>query len=216
MQRRAVNTRNNLMRAAEQLIARQGLENVTNRAITEAAGQKNESALQYHFGNRDGLIEAIHRERNAQIQKKRTELLDGLLEREPQPGLREVCALMVEPAFLLARSDRGFRHYVTGFGREIALTDMPPSEYLLARHQRGTRQTQILLRAALSHLDDDLFQHRFDSAARFAGLSMSGHARQRGAFRGKASDIFFNMLVDMMAGLLAAVVSAETRAALAR
>lgn len=94
---------------------------------------------------------------------------------------------------------------------------MLPSEYLLEPHQRGTRQTQTWLREALAHLDDDLFQHRFNSAARFAGLSMSGHARQKGAFfRGKAADAFINMLADMMAGLLAAEVSAETRAALGR
>ena len=44
---------------AEQLIAEHGLEAVSTRMIARAAGQKNNSALQYHFANRDGLIEAI-------------------------------------------------------------------------------------------------------------------------------------------------------------
>ena len=39
------------MRAAEKLIAQAGVENVSIRKIIAAAGQKNESALQYHFKN---------------------------------------------------------------------------------------------------------------------------------------------------------------------
>ena len=67
------------MRAAEKLIADQGLENVSIRQIVSHAQQKNESALQYHFGNLSGLIKAIHAERSALIIAKRAELLDALL-----------------------------------------------------------------------------------------------------------------------------------------
>ena len=55
-QARTVATRTRLMRAMERLCAQHGVENVTVRAVVEAAGQKNESALQYHFKNREGLI----------------------------------------------------------------------------------------------------------------------------------------------------------------
>lgn len=213
-QKRSGDTRNNLMRAAEKLIAEHGLENVTVRAITNQAGQKNESALQYHFNNRDGLIQAIHLSRNAQIQEKRTILLDALLARNPEPALRDICTLMVEPAFQSARVDSGFRQYIKGFGREVAITETSPTRYLVKENQRGSLETKRLLRQSLAHLDDDIFQQRFDSAARFAGLSMSNHARQKNAFKGCQADIFFNMLIDMMAGLLAAEVSKETRAIL--
>ncbi|MCB1693376.1 MAG: TetR/AcrR family transcriptional regulator [Pseudomonadales bacterium] len=213
-QQRALDTRDRLMRAAEKLVAERGLENVTLRAITTAAEQKNESALQYHFGGRDGLIEAIHHARNAQVQEKRAEMLDALVATQTAPTLRHICKLMVEPPFLLARKDPGFRHYVKGFGREIAITDGAPTDYLMGRHRYGTRETRRLLRETLSFLDDEIFQYRFNTVARFAGLSMSGHARQKGAFRGPDSDVFFNMLVDMMAGILEADVSPDTRAAL--
>ena len=43
------------MHAAEKLIGERGMANVSIRDIVSAAGQKNESALQYHFKNLNGL-----------------------------------------------------------------------------------------------------------------------------------------------------------------
>ena len=68
-QARTVATRTRLMRAMERLCAQHGVENVTVRAVVEAAGQKNESALQYHFKNREGLIHAIHKSPFVQTQQ---------------------------------------------------------------------------------------------------------------------------------------------------
>lgn len=51
-------TRNKLLRAALHLFARQGLD-VPLRDINELAGQRNASALHYHFGGRPELVQAI-------------------------------------------------------------------------------------------------------------------------------------------------------------
>ncbi len=203
------------MRAAEQLFADRGIENVTVRAIIEQAGQKNESALQYHFKNRPGLIEAIHQHRHTQVQEKRAELLAELLVRNPSPDLRELCRLMVEPAFLLARSDAGFRQWVKAFGQSLATLGLPAVKRRQALENQSTLKMMSLLRAVLSHLDDRVFEQRFDSAVRFVGLSMSQQAREKHAFRGSDSDVFFNMLIDAMTGLLAAEVSHQTRKTIA-
>jgi AcrR family transcriptional regulator len=52
-------TRERLLREAERLFAREGLYRVTIREITEAAGQRNVSALNYHFGSREGILDVI-------------------------------------------------------------------------------------------------------------------------------------------------------------
>jgi len=52
-------TRERLLREAERLFAREGLYRVTIREITEAAGQRNVSAINYHFGSREGILDAI-------------------------------------------------------------------------------------------------------------------------------------------------------------
>jgi TetR/AcrR family transcriptional regulator, regulator of cefoperazone and chloramphenicol sensitivity len=58
MARDATDTREKLIRAAEHLFARSGLD-VPIREIHERAGQKNASAIQYHFGSKQELINAI-------------------------------------------------------------------------------------------------------------------------------------------------------------
>jgi AcrR family transcriptional regulator len=57
--RDATATRATLLREAERLFARRGLYQVTVREIVEAAGQRNVSALNYHFGSREGVLDAI-------------------------------------------------------------------------------------------------------------------------------------------------------------
>ena len=81
---RSENTRHALMRAAERLFAAQGLQNVTSRAIVEASGQKNESALQYHFKNLSGLLKALHLQRSEQTRNQRAELLEHCLRQSTQ------------------------------------------------------------------------------------------------------------------------------------
>lgn len=58
MARDATETREKLLRASEHLFARHGLD-VPIREIHALAGQKNASAIQYHFGSKDELVAAI-------------------------------------------------------------------------------------------------------------------------------------------------------------
>lgn len=56
---RSARTRLRFIRAAQKLYASRSIDSVSLNEITIAAGQKNRNALQYHFGNRDGLMQAI-------------------------------------------------------------------------------------------------------------------------------------------------------------
>jgi AcrR family transcriptional regulator len=59
MPRDSTETKARLLREAERLFARRGVWQVTVREITQAAGQRNVSALNYHFGSREGVLDAI-------------------------------------------------------------------------------------------------------------------------------------------------------------
>ena len=59
MPRDATATKARLQREAGRLFAREGVWQVAVREIVHAAGQRNVSALTYHFGSREGLLEAI-------------------------------------------------------------------------------------------------------------------------------------------------------------
>jgi AcrR family transcriptional regulator len=75
---RSVLARDKLMRTAERLYAEHGFANVSVRQISEAAGQRNNSAVQYHFESRDGLIRTILSSRTALVEKHRIAMVEGL------------------------------------------------------------------------------------------------------------------------------------------
>ena len=209
-QSRSEATREALMRAAEKLIAAKGLENVSIRQIVEAAGQKNESALQYHFKNLQGLVRAIHAVRDAQINPMRTALIEKLAGDNGKPTLRDISKLMVEPAFLLARSKPDFRQYIKAFGHEIALTNRSASKAARRGDGETDREIRRLLRSALPELNSAAFDLRLDSAVRFIASSMYHQARQPNAFKGDQAELFFSSLIDALVGMLGAPESAET------
>ena len=205
------------MRAAEKLISENGVENVSIREIVAAAGQKNESALQYHFASLTGLIDAILEERAAQIQDKRDALLSATLGDKPEPSLRQLCALMVQPTFDLARSNVDFRRYIKAFGHQLAqTTNASPLHTVSTKGGAGGSsgvQLAHMLRGALPHLDEQDYLRRMDAAVILCSTSMYHQARQKGAFRGQQSELFYQHLLDALYGLLNAPVSAETKAA---
>lgn len=74
---RGEQTRHAILDAAERLIAEQGVR-VPLRDIALAAGQRNNSAVNYHFRNRQDLIDAIVVRRLEPMEYERRLLLDGL------------------------------------------------------------------------------------------------------------------------------------------
>ena len=123
------------MHAAEKLIAQKGLEKVSIREIVTAAGQKNESVLQYHFQNLRGLFYEIQKTREKQTQEKRAELLADLLIKVDVPSLRDLCTLMTEPSFLLAKASPGYQCYILAFSHQLAL--VPESALSLVSKKGG-------------------------------------------------------------------------------
>ena len=56
---------------AERMFDERGLDGVSMRDVATAAGQRNNSAVQYHFGSRDGLVVAVLRRRMTVIDADR-------------------------------------------------------------------------------------------------------------------------------------------------
>ncbi|MFT4824212.1 MAG: AcrR family transcriptional regulator [Cryomorphaceae bacterium] len=56
---RSAKTRESFILAAQKLYSQRSIDAVSLNEITTAAGQKNRNALQYHFGSKDGLLQAI-------------------------------------------------------------------------------------------------------------------------------------------------------------
>lgn len=208
---RSLATQKALMDAAEKLVAKKGIKNVSIKEIVKLAGQKNESALQYHFKSLQGLINAIVDQRSLETQTLRAELLTELKASRKKITLRDVCSIMVMPPFLLGRRSPGYRRYILSFSQDLALRSNTLA--FVNRHGAGGesgRETSELMHLHLSHLDEETFQERLQSAVRLVSISMGHHAREKGAFRSAAADWFINNLLDAMVGLLSAPISKET------
>jgi len=103
MPRDATATRHRLLREAERLFATRGVYQTTARDIIDAAGQRNVSALSYHFGSRAGVLREILLRHGDALDVERGELLAAA---GPDASTRALVeALLVPLAGRLATPD---------------------------------------------------------------------------------------------------------------
>ena len=77
---------------------------MTTREITEAAAQRNASAVSYHFGSREGLLLEILARRGGPVDEARGVLRSGL---GSKPSLRDLVRCLVEPYAGLLDTEAG-------------------------------------------------------------------------------------------------------------
>ncbi|MBB3750714.1 AcrR family transcriptional regulator [Mycolicibacterium sp. BK634] len=75
---RASLTREAILTAAERLFAEHGVFAVSNRQVSEAAGQGNNAAVGYHFGTKTDLVRAIEHKHAIPVEKLRQERVAAL------------------------------------------------------------------------------------------------------------------------------------------
>ncbi|WP_425294969.1 TetR/AcrR family transcriptional regulator [Mycolicibacterium vanbaalenii] len=68
---RATSTQEAILKAAERLYAEHGVFAVSNRQVSEAAGQGNNAAVGYHFGTKTDLVRAIEHKHRGPIEELR-------------------------------------------------------------------------------------------------------------------------------------------------
>ncbi len=86
-----------LILAAERMIAIHGLSGVSLRQINEAAGHKNSGATHYHFGSREGLIQAVLNYRVADIAARRDAMLQRMKQQSTDLDIRGLVSALAQP-----------------------------------------------------------------------------------------------------------------------
>lgn len=82
-----------ILEAAERRFAEDGIEAVSLRQIAAESGQRNTSAVAYHFGTRSALVAAVYEYRMTPVNARRLELLAA----RPDDTVRTYVRALVEP-----------------------------------------------------------------------------------------------------------------------
>jgi len=91
---RAESTRGLILATAARLYAENGVHAVSNRQISEAAGQGNNTAVGYHFGTKTDLVRAIVHEHAGRMERIRRDLV---ARRAGENELRDWVTCLVRP-----------------------------------------------------------------------------------------------------------------------
>ena len=100
-------TPDRILQAAERLFSERGIDAVSLREITSAAGV-NSAAAHYHFGSKDAVLEELFARRARPIADRRAQLLGDLKSnRQGRPVLEEVLRAFLQPALDLMETPEG-------------------------------------------------------------------------------------------------------------
>jgi AcrR family transcriptional regulator len=89
-------TREQLLDVAERLFGEHGIRNVSLRQIRLTASQRNTGAVQYHFGDREGVVRALSERHTPRLEKIRSHYV-ARLDATPGPSLRTRVEVYVRP-----------------------------------------------------------------------------------------------------------------------
>jgi AcrR family transcriptional regulator len=104
-------TRDQIKVAAQMLFARHGVDAVTVQQIVDAAGQRNNAALYYHFRTKEELIRQMVVDGAAVLDARRREMLDEMGKRGGPASIREVMLVLIMPVIELGEDER-WRGYI--------------------------------------------------------------------------------------------------------
>jgi AcrR family transcriptional regulator len=207
----APSTKEQIVLAAERLFAEHGIEGVSLRQIGAAAGNGNNSAVQYHFGTKERLVLAVFEFRLPRLRERRDLLL---VERRPDDLRAWVeceARWMFEQSELEDSNYMSFVSMLTQYGREDVFDRLPDDLVT------STRAYHAHISSLLGQLPEPLRTHRIRRA--MASLVHAAADRERTRASGTSQLPFAVALgdvVDGIVGYLEAPASAETLTALDR
>ena len=104
-------TRNQIKAAAQMLFARHGVDAVKVQQIVDAAGQRNNAALHYHFRTKEELIRQMVVDGAKVLDARRREMLADMEKRGGPANIREVMLILIMPVIELGEDER-WRGYI--------------------------------------------------------------------------------------------------------
>jgi AcrR family transcriptional regulator len=194
--------------AAERLFATRGLDGVSLRQIGIEAGNGNNSAVQYHFGSKEQLVQAIFEYRLPQLEERRR-MLTAL---RPPGDLRSRMECYVLP--ILEQGEQEGSHYLSF----VAMLQQHAERHLFDRISpelaASAAQSREEISALLVHIPQPLRHHRVIQAITFCVHASADRERAQAAgHRVLPFAVHVADLLDALLGFLEAPASQAACAA---
>ncbi|HEX4429524.1 MAG TPA: TetR family transcriptional regulator [Frankiaceae bacterium] len=201
-------TRKRILKSAERLFAKSGIDAVSIRDITDAAGV-NTAAIHYHFGSKSGLVEALLARWAGELVERRGRMLDRI-EAQPKVHLRDVVDVLVWPMIELGGARRGGGGYV---GFLAAVMNHPEYIPLMNElYEPDISRTLALLEQVTPHLSNDVRMLRWaiakDTVNRTVSVATSPVHLWLKHYAPHAGDSLGERLVDFLTGAFEAEATA--------
>ena len=198
-------TRAQLLEAAERLFAEHGVDGVSLREINREAGAKNAVAIQYHFTDRAGVLRAVLDKHMPSVEARRHALLDQY-EAEGADDLRALAGALVRPLAAELSNPAGGREFLQIHADLLNRPRPSVDPAALEDPTNSLYRWRVLVDPFLEPAAARL--HRRFTAVVFTAVELSRRARDTS----RADDrLFVSHLVDIVAAILPAPVSDETR-----
>jgi AcrR family transcriptional regulator len=214
---RGEQTREHLLDVAERLFGDEGVANVSLRQIRIAAGQGNEGAVQYHFGDRAGMLLALaerHLPRVEAIQEEIQADIDARTGRR-RPSMGQLVDLFVRPMAEYGSHGDAARAWI----KIVAELTADPKVSLATIHAHAPKHgtaigTELVARLSVQ-MAPEVAVARVWTVAQLSFHICADRARltddPRAARQLVDDDAFVQNLVDMVLGALTAPVSVPQR-----
>ena len=208
----ALATRARIVGTAEKRFAEHGIDGVSLVEVGRAAGQRNRSAVQYHFGDKQGLVHAILDKHTPGIEQRRRALLDEIEASEQLDLRRLVEALVLPVAEKLGDPDGGVA-FVRISAELIGHARFPLLSLDAQRVNRASDRLRRLTARAAPRLPKPLWMPRWLLVTGLLFHGMADWSRLPKARR-PSRGVFVNHLIDGIVALLSAPVSPASEAML--
>ncbi|MDV8001392.1 TetR/AcrR family transcriptional regulator [Rhodococcus sp. IEGM 1408] len=201
-----------MIEVAEKLIGERGIDQVSMRDVATAAGQRNNSAVQYHFGSRNGLIMQVLRRRLVALDANRQKRLAVIDDDGLGTDLTTLVRVLLEPIVDLLRAQPEATHYARFLQRvgPVMAPGVPE-----ANLRTATDDVVVRLIDALSHLPRRVAFERIDLATQMFTGALAVYEDRRDAGNTVVNSEFEDVvahLYDMVEAALRAGVGPRDEA----
>jgi AcrR family transcriptional regulator len=166
-------TRDQIKAAAQMLFARYGVDAVTVQQIVDAAGQRNNAALYYHFRTKEELIRQMVVDGAAVLEARRREMLHEMEKRGGPATIREVMLVLIMPVIELGGDER-WRGYIR-FTSHLQVSDPKALRDALNNRWNASYVACINHLKRMLSLPAAIVEQRLSILAIYANAVLSAH-----------------------------------------